>query len=569
MIRISKIIPKTLTWRLILTSVSVLMAVQFIIIVVFVLDMRQNYAENAHRMTLLRVLSTARVLDHNDPKIYHEFIKTRLTRGLFANITSNPIIPNNRNSDYESKIREELQDDSREIFIETDTKFDVNTENLDFKEKESLKGFNYVANKKPDNLFYAPVSPEREPFPQEKPPFRRSQHLPPYHGDSHHHHGPRHPGFMPPPPPHERHYYDVFVNPEAIHHGRRHDVKSRIATIENNNPFDDRVLPKEPPTDSKVSIFGSIKLKSGYYLTFVCYENNMLLPHLSSLTVFSISLATIVGTLLFFLLFTELTRPLKKLMLQAEKLSSDYRTPPLETTGPKEIQDLQHSFNRMQENLANFIDDRTRILASISHDLKTPLTSLRLRTEFLEENEDTIKLRETIDTMTEMVKATLLFARGENNADESREIHLPSLIESICNNYTDAGKNISFEESGAFKHANNFFCSSTDIHRILQNIIDNAFQYGTEVKVKLEEKDDVISIYIADNGPGIPEEKLEEVFAPFMRLDEARNTQSGHVGLGLSIVRNIVLKQGGQIKLRNAVPHGLEAVISYTCHNHG
>ena len=182
MIRISKIIPKTLTWRLILTSVSVLMAVQFIIIVVFVLDMRQTYAENAHRMTLLRVLSTVRVLDHNDPKIYHEFIKTRLTRGLFANITSNPIIPNNRNSDYESKIREELQDDSREIFIETDTKFDVNTENLDFKEKESLKGFNYVANKKPDNLFYAPVSPEREPFPQEKPPFRRSQHLPPYHG---------------------------------------------------------------------------------------------------------------------------------------------------------------------------------------------------------------------------------------------------------------------------------------------------------------------------------------------------------------------------------------------------
>ena len=80
MIRISKIIPKTLTWRLILTSVSVLMAVQFIIIVVFVLDMRQNYAENAHRMTLLRVLSTVRVLDHNDPKIYHEFIKTRLTR---------------------------------------------------------------------------------------------------------------------------------------------------------------------------------------------------------------------------------------------------------------------------------------------------------------------------------------------------------------------------------------------------------------------------------------------------------------------------------------------------------
>lgn len=607
MIRISKIIPQTLTWRLILTSVSVLMAVQLIIIVVFVLDMRQNFAENAHRMTLLRLISSVRVLDHNDPKIYHEFIKTRLTHGLFANISTNPVIPENRNEDYENKIKKELDDSDREIYIQTFTKFDVNTENLNIPEEGSLKNFRYVAsnrkNKVPstdpannqtdtqvkeltdtlhptqmenmnnvisgtdnDNstshqmngwrdISQMPVGMGPHGFPPPPPPPGAMRGMfgfpppPPHHGRMHHHHD-RH--FMP----------GTF---QVVPH--KHDMESKISTIENNNPFDNKVLPKDAPLDTQVSLYGSIKLKSGYYFTFACYENNTLIPHLSSLTVLAISFATIIGTLLFFLLFTELTRPLKLLMRQAEKLSSDYKTPPLETKGPKEIQDLQRSFNRMQEHLASFIDDRTRILASISHDLKTPLTSLRLRTEFLEENEDTVKLRETIDTMTEMVKATLLFARGDENTDESREIHLPSLLESICNNYTDAGRDISYEESGKFKRVNNFFCSSMDIHRILQNLIDNAFQYGTKVRVRLEETNEQISISVCDNGPGIPEEKLDEVFAPFMRLDEARNTQEGHVGLGLSIVRNIILKQGGKIHLQNAHPHGLEAVITYTIHN--
>ena len=504
MIKITKLFPQTLTWRLILTSVVVLFSVQLIIITVFMLDMRRSLADTNYRITLTRIISTVRVLDHNDPSIYHEFIKTRISHGLFANISTNPVIPENRNHGYEDRIKSEINDENREIYIRADSINDISTEKYVIpREGSVISDFHYLDH----NRKIVP-----EPVDAEKP---QTMHL------------------------------------------------DNVASINDNNPFDDKVLPAQPPRRSKIYLYGSIKLKTGYYLTFVGYEPDTILPRLSSITIYCISLVTVIGTLLFYLLVTGLTRPLKKLMYQAVRISSDYKTAPLEIQGPKEIQDLQKSFNKMQENLVNFIDDRTRILASISHDLKTPLTSLRLRSEFLEDSEDTQKMRETIDTMTKMVKATLLFARGDEQTEEARELHLPSLIESICNNYIDTGKDLTYEEQGNFRRSLNFYCSTTDIHRLLQNLIDNAFQYGSAVKVIFKETDKAISIQVIDNGPGIPEEKIEDVFSPFMRLDEARNTSDAHVGLGLSIVRNIVIKQGGTIKLSNIKPHGLSAEIIY------
>ena len=341
MIKITKLFPQTLTWRLILTSVVVLFSVQLIIITVFMLDMRRSLADTNYRITLTRIISTVRVLDHNDPSIYHEFIKTRISHGLFANISTNPVIPENRNHGYEDRIKSEINDENREIYIRADSINDISTEKYVIpREGSVISDFHYLDH----NRKIVP-----EPVDAEKP---QTMHL------------------------------------------------DNVASIHDNNPFDDKVLPAQPPRRSKIYLYGSIKLKTGYYLTFVGYEPDTLLPRLSSITIYCISLVTVIGTLLFYLLVTGLTRPLKKLMYQAVRISSDYKTAPLEIQGPKEIQDLQKSFNKMQENLVNFIDDRTRILASISHDLKTPLTSLRLRSEFLEDSEDTQKMRETIDTMT-------------------------------------------------------------------------------------------------------------------------------------------------------------------------
>ncbi len=497
-----RLFPKTLTGRLIITSVIVLLAIQFIVITVYMIDLHRNFGRYNARLTLLRLASTVKVLDHNDPSIYHDFIRTRLSRNLFVNISGNPVVPAARSAKFEELIKTELEDGEREVFVTATPDFD-------------LSGAGAEIPRDGDGSGFRPLGANRDPAPRADRPALPAE------------------------------------------------VLSDIPVIRNNNPFDGVILPAEDPSGMTPMAYGSVRLASGCYLTFVNYKNNILLPRMSYLTLYFITFTAVAGTLLFYWLFTRMTRPLKDLMRQAEKLSSDYKTAPLKAAGPKEIQDLQHSFNRMQENLVSFIDDRTRILASISHDLKTPLTSLRLRTEFLEDSEDTRKIRDTVDVMTRMVKATLLFARGDEQTEEAREIHLPSLVESICSNYLDAGRDIAYAEKGDVRNARSFFCSSTDMHRILQNLIDNAFQHGRKVTVTLAETPEKITLSVADDGPGIPEDKLEEVFAPFTRLDQARNTENAHVGLGLSIVRNTVLKQGGSIVLRNVAPHGLEALITY------
>ena len=230
---------------------------------------------------------------------------------------------------------------------------------------------------------------------------------------------------------------------------------------------------------------------------------------------------------------------------------------------PEDDPQYNEVLNRMQERITTFIQDRTRILAAISHDLKTPLTSIVLRAEMLPDCEDKNKLIDTVSNMSKMVRATLDFARSEENREECRELRLSSLVESIASDYQDNGHDVSFTEESAFKNANTFLCRPTEMHRILQNLIDNSLCYGTQVKVRLQENSDAIRLMVEDNGPGIPEDQQENVFKPFMRLDKARATDDAHVGLGLSIVRNLVLKQGGSIDIENIKPHGLRIAITY------
>ena len=177
---------------------------------------------------------------------------------------------------------------------------------------------------------------------------------------------------------------------------------------------------------------------------------------------------------LLFFLVRGFTQPLHTLTKQVNRLSHDYESKPLPVTGPEEIKDLLESFNRMQERITTFIQDRTRILAAISHDLKTPLTSIVLRAEMLPDCEDKNKLIDTVSNMSKMVRATLDFARSEENREECRELRLSSLLESIASDYQDNGHDVSFAEESVFKNANTFLCRPTEMHRILQNLIDNS-----------------------------------------------------------------------------------------------
>ena len=308
---------------------------------------------------------------------------------------------------------------------------------------------------------------------------------------------------------------------------------------------------------------GCIKITHNKYLIFSYSRHKALIPTLSNKMIYTILFITLIGTIIFSAFILQIIKPLEKLSKQANNFSKDYNLPLLEEKGPTEILTLIKSFNRMQKKINSFIIDRTRILASISHDLKTPLTTLKLRTDFLPESEDKEKMLKTIDSMTEMLKATTIFAKGDTEIESIQKVNIIELLNEICKTYIERDKKLSFKLNTISDKLYNYECKKTEFCRIIQNILDNAFQYGTIVNLSLTEENDKFAITITDNGPGIPKEQLGQVFKPFFRLDKARNTQNSNVGLGLSIVKSFLIKQGGDIKLSNIEPHGLRVEIVF------
>ncbi len=272
------------------------------------------------------------------------------------------------------------------------------------------------------------------------------------------------------------------------------------------------------------------------------------------------ALALLAGTIIVVLLFliSRVTKPLSTLAEAADKLGRGEAIGPVEERGPREVRITTRAFNVMQERLGRFVEDRTRMLAAISHDLRTPITALRLRAEMLEDGENRERMLETLDTMSEMTEATLNFMRDESASEQSSQVDLSALIDSVCQDFQDMEKKITWETPPNLVYV----CRPGGLRRALTNLIDNALKYGATASVSVETTSDFINVLVRDDGPGIPEEKLEEVFRPFARLDGARNTESGSVGLGLSIAQSIVQSHGGSLILTNRPEGGLEAKVS-------
>ena len=200
---------------------------------------------------------------------------------------------------------------------------------------------------------------------------------------------------------------------------------------------------------------------------------------------------------------------------------------------------------------------RADLLRAISHDLRTPLTSLRLRCEFLPDGDDRERMLQTLAQMESMLHATLSFARDEHQGEPSRQVDLVSLLHSLCDDYEDNGQPVVCLAEGKRVYQ----CRPEVLRRVLQNLISNALKYAGDAEVSLEETTSSVLIRVRDHGTGIPEEQLESVFKPFYRLDEARNTEDGSVGLGLSIARTLIHQHGGELRLKNMPDGGLQAEI--------
>jgi signal transduction histidine kinase len=211
----------------------------------------------------------------------------------------------------------------------------------------------------------------------------------------------------------------------------------------------------------------------------------------------------------------------------------------------------------MQARLTRFLHDRTRMLAAIGHDLRTPITSLKLRAEFIEDEEVRLKMLETLDDLHEMAEATLSFAREEGVQEETRLVDIAALVTSVCEDLADTGKPVSVDEIEPLT----IRCRPAAIKRALRNVVENAVAYGSSASVSLARRNGDVEIDIDDQGPGIAPADMERVFHPFVRLESSRSRETGGAGLGLAIARTILRSHGGDLKLKNRSGGGLRATL--------
>jgi len=258
------------------------------------------------------------------------------------------------------------------------------------------------------------------------------------------------------------------------------------------------------------------------------------------------------------LVVLHLTRPMSVFARAAQRLGVDVNAPPLPETGPAEVRRAASAFNEMQGRIRRFVEDRTQMVAAISHDLGTPITRLRLRTEFVEDDEQRSKMLADLDDMEKMVASALSFARDEASSGRVAMVDLRSLLQRVCDDMTDMGHPVSLEASDK---AVAFQCRPVALRRALANIVDNAVKYGGRARVSLDTTGEAIRIRIDDDGPGIPAELREAVFKPFRRLDESRNQETGGSGLGLTVARTIIRGHGGDLTLTNRSEGGLRVEV--------
>ena len=266
--------------------------------------------------------------------------------------------------------------------------------------------------------------------------------------------------------------------------------------------------------------------------------------------ILGVSLVAVLGVGLLFV--RRLTRPLNDLAQAARAAGRGDRSVRVAERGAREVRDAAAAFNVMQAQIARFDAERTRTLAAVSHDLRTPITSLRIRAEMLEDEAREPMIR-TLDEMAVMTDGLVAFARGDGEFEKKQNVDLGELLSRLC------------EDRGAMLDVMNdtaVLGRPVELTRAFGNLIDNAIRYGNAARVRLSCKGTDAVVMIEDDGPGIPLERLGDIFEPFVRGDQSRSAETGGAGLGLSIARQIIRKHGGTVDLANLDRRGLRVTVT-------
>ena len=328
----------------------------------------------------------------------------------------------------------------------------------------------------------------------------------------------------------------------------------------NNKPFIKRVFGHSPAFD-RLDIEAQLPSGLWLYASFKIEKLSIgLQARLMSIVALTIIIVGIVGSLI----TIKMTNPISSLVVASEKLGKGQSVARLKEQGPNDIREAISAFNNMNTRLTQLLSSQKQMLGAISHDLRSPLTSLRLRLESVDDGEQKEKMINTVEEMNEMIAAILNFTReeaDEQSQEVSRPVDLYNFCDSLIAEYTDTGRACTLEYNGNEDQV--FNCRYISLRRALRNIIDNGLRYGVQVKLTVSQSNtENVLLVLSDKGPGLAEDDLLNVLKPFYRPDKARRKMDGGIGMGLSISESIIKAHGGYINLTNRKSGGLDVSIS-------
>ncbi|HVS75632.1 MAG TPA: ATP-binding protein [Steroidobacteraceae bacterium] len=280
-------------------------------------------------------------------------------------------------------------------------------------------------------------------------------------------------------------------------------------------------------------------------------------PLPASLTV-NLLLLVAVLVIALYIAARSITLPLSRLARAADNLGRSVRQPKLEEKGARELRHAARAFNTMQDRLHRYLDSRTRVLAAMSHDLKTPLTRLRLQVETqIDDPALQARFGKELDEMEGMVRGALALFRGLNDEEPPEPVDVDLLLETVRGEFVEMGREVTVEGRASRPLPG----KPQALKRCITNLVSNAINFGGRARITVRDGAQ-LQISVCDDGPGIPPEELEKVFEPFYRLESSRNRDTGGTGLGLSIARDVAQAHGGSLVLRNRPEGGLEARLT-------
>lgn len=338
------------------------------------------------------------------------------------------------------------------------------------------------------------------------------------------------PGNMPPPdiPPH-----DMAMGGEPLHP----DGPMRVKRFD--RVFDVTVtLP-----DGDTAVFRTIAPRFG--------------PRLPRVIFIQLGVLALVLSAALYAVTRTITRPLDDLARAADEVGRGASTTPLQERGARELRRATHAFNSMQERLRRYLNSRTQVLAAMSHDLRTPLTRLRLRVESIDDDDLRQRCVEDLDEMSNMIRGALGVFRGLNDEETPVPVDIDALARELQRQHAELGGEVSVVGEAHSPYT----AKPLALKRCLGNLVQNAIRHGVRATIRIEDGKQLV-LRVLDEGPGIPDDMLEKVFEPFFRLEQSRNRDTGGTGLGLSIARDIAQAHGGSLTLRNRPEGGLEATLT-------